>query len=143
MSSFNGGDIQFFTVIALNSQQQQSTSDIISDNGENEIHSTYVQNLQPSTTYVFYVSAQNRHGLSSSENITCTTKEGKHSISCYPIMYLILKIICGLFILPPLNGQEDFTVRRWLLYLCWNICICCMYKGIIISRSLIQFLYER
>lgn len=74
-SSFNGGDIQFFTVIALNSQQQQSKSDNISDKGENEVHSTYVQNLQPSTTYVFYVSAQNRHGLSSSEHISCTTKE--------------------------------------------------------------------
>lgn len=121
-SSFNGGDIQFFTVIALNSQQQQSKSDNISDKGENEVHSTYVQNLQPSTTYVFYVSAQNRHGLSSSEHISCTTKEGKHSISIYPLIYLILKLKCALFILSLLNSQEDSTVRRWL-YLCWNICV--------------------
>lgn len=78
-SSFNGGAIQFFTVIALNSKQQQIKSENISDNGENEIHSIEVQNLQPSTTYVFYVSAQNKHGLSSSKHISCTTKEGKHS----------------------------------------------------------------
>lgn len=75
-SSFNGGDPQSFTVIALNGQQRESRSDNISDKGENVIHSTFVQNLQPSTTYVFYVIAQNSHGLSSSENVSCTTLEG-------------------------------------------------------------------
>lgn len=75
-SSFNGGDPQSFTVIALNGQQRESRSDNISDKGENAIHSTFVQNLQPSTTYVFYVIAQNSHGLSSSENVSCTTLEG-------------------------------------------------------------------
>lgn len=89
-SSFNGGAIQLFTVIALNSQQQQIKSDNISDRGKNKIHFTYVQNLQPSTTYVFYVSAQNSHGLSSSEHISCTTKEGKYSISVYPLTDLII-----------------------------------------------------
>lgn len=76
ISSFNGGDPQLFTVIALNGQQRESRSDNISDKGENVIHSTFVQNLQPSTTYVFYVIAQNSHGLSSSENVSCTTLEG-------------------------------------------------------------------
>lgn len=48
-------------------------SNTISDKGENRIHSAYIQNLQPSTRYLLYVSARNRHGSSSSENITCTT----------------------------------------------------------------------
>lgn len=72
-SSFNGGDPQSFTVIALNGQQSEN----ISDKGENKIHETYVQNLQSSTTYVFYVSARNRHGYSLSNNISCTTLSGK------------------------------------------------------------------
>ncbi|XP_065933086.1 nephrin isoform X2 [Magallana gigas] len=74
-SSFDGGDPQSFTVIVLNGQQRESRSDNISDKGENVIHLTFVQNLQPSTTYVFYVTAQNRHGLSSSEKVSCTTLE--------------------------------------------------------------------
>lgn len=76
-SPFNGGDAQSFTVIALNGQQRESQSDDISDKGENVIHSIFVQNLQPSTTYVFYVTAQNSRGLSSSEKVSCTTLEGK------------------------------------------------------------------
>lgn len=72
-SSFNGWDPRLFTVFASNGQQ----SELISDRGENVIHSTYIQNLQPSTTYVFYVSAQNNHGFISSERINCTTSEGK------------------------------------------------------------------
>lgn len=75
-SSFNGGDAQSFTVIALNGQQRESRSDNISDKGENVIQSTFVQNLQPSTAYVIYVTAQNSRGFSSSENVSCTTLEG-------------------------------------------------------------------
>lgn len=74
-SSFNGGDPQLFTIFASNGQQFES--ELISDRGENEIHSAFIQNLQPSTTYVFYVSAQNSHGLISSERINCTTLKGK------------------------------------------------------------------
>lgn len=76
-SSFDGGDPQLFTIFASNGQQIES--ELISDKGENEIHSTSLHNLQPSTTYVFYVSAQNSHGLSSSERISCTTSEGKEA----------------------------------------------------------------
>lgn len=68
-SSFDGGDPQSFTVIAVNGPQ----SDKISDKGESKIHETFVQSLQSSTTYVFYVSARNRHGYSLSKNISCTT----------------------------------------------------------------------
>lgn len=71
-SSFNGGDPQLFTVIASSGQQINN----ISDKGENVIHSTFVQHLQPSTMYVFYVSAQNSHGFISSEKISCTTLAG-------------------------------------------------------------------
>lgn len=76
-SSFNGGDSQLFTVFASNGQQ----SDKISDKGENLIHSTFVQHLQPSTMYVFYVSGQNSHGRISSENISCTTLAGTNALS--------------------------------------------------------------
>lgn len=75
ISSFDGGDSQTFTVFALNSQYETRYSDPTSDTGENIVHAAYVQNLQPSVSYVFYVFAQNRHGNSSSENFTCTTLE--------------------------------------------------------------------
>lgn len=71
-SAFNGGATQFFTVINVNNGQK---SDTIADKGENEIHSTYIQNLKPSTAYVFFVFAKNSHGLSASKNISCLTAE--------------------------------------------------------------------
>lgn len=71
-SSFNGGDPQLFTVTSSSGQQSNN----ISDAGENVIHSAFVQHLQPSTMYVFYVSAQNSHGFISSEKISCTTLAG-------------------------------------------------------------------
>lgn len=76
MPSFNGGDPQTFTAVALNGQQKISESGTVSDKEDRGIHSVFIQNLQPSTEYVFYVSAQNRHGFSLSENVSCTT-EGK------------------------------------------------------------------
>lgn len=72
-SSFNGGDRQVFTIFASNGQHSVH----IPDKGENVIHLAIIENLQPSTTYVFYVSAQNSHGFISSERISCTTLEGK------------------------------------------------------------------
>lgn len=72
ISSFNGGDPQRFIIYATGDQRTIISSGI-NDTGENKVHSIYVQNLQPSVLYVFYVSAQNRHGNSSSENFTCTT----------------------------------------------------------------------
>lgn len=72
ISSFNGGDPQRFIIYATGNQRTIISSGI-NDTGENKVHSIYVQNLQPSVLYVFYVSAQNRHGNSSSENFTCTT----------------------------------------------------------------------
>lgn len=74
-SSFNGGDPQLFTVISSSGQHSNN----ISDKGENVIHSTLVQHLQPSTMYVFYVSAQNSHGFISSEKISCTTSAGTNA----------------------------------------------------------------
>lgn len=73
ISSFNGGDAQTFTVFVLNGLDQIIISDNIPDKGENRVHDIYVQNLQPSSKYTFYVSAQNRRGNSSSERITCIT----------------------------------------------------------------------
>lgn len=71
-SSFNGGDPQSFT-IEINGQGETSIYDGIPDTGENKIHTSYVQNLRPSTAYVFYISAQNQHGNSSSTKSTCKT----------------------------------------------------------------------
>lgn len=72
ISGFNGGDTQTFKVFILNGKDKIS-SDRIFDNGENLVHSNYIQNLQPSVTYAFYVSAFNQRGYSSSDNLTCTT----------------------------------------------------------------------
>lgn len=72
ISGFNGGDAQTFKVFILNGKDKTS-SDRIFDNGENLVHSNYIQNLQPSVTYAFYVSAFNQRGYSSSDNLTCTT----------------------------------------------------------------------
>lgn len=55
ISSFNGGDPQYFTVITLNSQDGTILSYRLLDKGENEIHSTYITNLQPSVTYWFSI----------------------------------------------------------------------------------------
>lgn len=77
ISSFNVGDRQTFNVFALNGHQGGNRSIQIPDMGENKTHRAYVQNLQPSTTYVFYVSAQNSHGFSISDIISCITSKGK------------------------------------------------------------------
>uniref|UniRef100_A0A8W8NFL9 Hemicentin-1 n=1 Tax=Magallana gigas TaxID=29159 RepID=A0A8W8NFL9_MAGGI len=80
ISSFNGGDHQTFDVFALNGQQGGNQSIQIPDMGENKIHKAYVQNLQPSMAYVFYVSAQNNYGFSISNIISCmTSKETTNS----------------------------------------------------------------
>ena len=76
ISSFNGGDSQTFFVLAILDQQKVTRSEYMKDRGENEIHDTELQNLQPSTKYVFYVVAKNKHGNSSSGEIKCTTLEG-------------------------------------------------------------------
>lgn len=76
-SSFNGGDPQLFTVVALHGNQIENKTNTISDKGKNEIHTTFVKNLQSSTTYVFSVAAHNKHGFSLSKNISCTTLKGK------------------------------------------------------------------
>nr|XP_022320733.1 hemicentin-1-like [Crassostrea virginica] len=74
-SSFNGGNSQSFTVIAVDAQERTLLSKRISDNGETKLHSTNMQNLQPSMTYVFYVSARNSRGESCSEFRICTTSD--------------------------------------------------------------------
>lgn len=77
ISSFNGGDRQtFINVFALNDHQGGNQSIQIPDMGENKTHRAYVQNLQPSMTYVFYVSAQNNHGFSISDIISCISSKG-------------------------------------------------------------------
>lgn len=75
ISSFNGGDTQKFAVVVSNSHFETSYSDFIPDTGENEIHSKIIQNLQPSSEYLFSVSARNRLGESTSEKFKCTTKQ--------------------------------------------------------------------
>nr|XP_022302484.1 uncharacterized protein LOC111110319 isoform X2 [Crassostrea virginica] len=69
-SSFNGGDPQTFTAFAINGQRE-THSQPLPDKGQNQIHQTFLENLQPSLTYVFYVSARNSHGNSSSDMKSC------------------------------------------------------------------------
>lgn len=75
ISSFNGGDTQEFAVVVSNGHFETSYSDFIPDSGESEIHSKIIQNLQPSSEYLFSVSARNKHGESTSEKFKCTTKQ--------------------------------------------------------------------
>lgn len=75
ISSFNGGDTQEFAVVVSNGHFETSYSDFIPDTGENEIHSKIIQNLQPSSEYLFSVSAHNKLGESTSEKFKCTTKQ--------------------------------------------------------------------
>lgn len=91
ISSFNGGDRQTFTVIAVSGIYGISYSNRTSDEGENVIHMKYVENLHSSTEYVFYVSAQNQHGNKSSENITCKTLE--IGILCFIFFFILLYYI--------------------------------------------------
>nr|XP_034316836.1 synaptogenesis protein syg-2 isoform X4 [Crassostrea gigas] len=82
ISSFNGGDTQNFTVITLSGHDGTSLYNGLNDKGENEIHVTYVSNLQPSVTYWFSVSAKNSYGSSSSKIISCiTVKETASSLT--------------------------------------------------------------
>lgn len=76
MSFFNGGDNQTFTVHSLLAQQEASRSEAIQDLGDNKLHNAHLLNLQPSTEYMFYVVAQNKHGNSSSEMKACRTLPG-------------------------------------------------------------------
>lgn len=74
ISSFNGGDPQNFTVFTFDGQQEVSQS-AHPDSGESKLNEYFVQNLQPSRTYTFYISAQNKHGNISSEKMTCITSD--------------------------------------------------------------------
>lgn len=73
LSSFNGGDRQNFIVFAFGGQQEASQSAHLPDSGENKLHEYFIQNLQPSSTYTFFISALNKHGNSSSEKESCIT----------------------------------------------------------------------
>ena len=63
---------------AIFAQQQASRSELIDDTGENRVHATEILNLQPSTEYIFYVVAKNKHGSNSSEIRSCKTLGGKY-----------------------------------------------------------------
>lgn len=106
ISSFNGGDHQTFIIFALNSQQGGNRSTRFPDIGENKIHRAYVQNLQPSMTYVFYVSAQNNHGFSISDIISCMTskeinnsKTGEIAVSVAGTLVLITIVLAIVFLI--------------------------------------------
>ena len=77
ISSFNGGDPQTFFAVAVIIQKESTNSEAVIDSGENKMHDTEIQNLQPSTKYVFHVISKNKHGNSSSDELECTTLEGR------------------------------------------------------------------
>lgn len=76
ISSFNGGDQQYFTVITLNGQDGTNFSYRFHDKGENELHAAHISYLQPSVTYWFVVSAKNSYVSSPSEITRCKTVQG-------------------------------------------------------------------
>ena len=59
MSSFNGGESQTFTVYAFLARQEASRSEPVHDAGENNLHNTQIQNLQPSTKYIMLLHRTN------------------------------------------------------------------------------------
>eukprot|EP00105_Crassostrea_gigas_P023187 XP_011442936.1 PREDICTED: contactin-5 isoform X2 [Crassostrea gigas] len=79
ISSFNGGDQQYFTVVILNFQDGTNISYRFHDKGENELHAAHISNLQPLVTYWFVVSAKNSYGSSPSEITRCKTVQEKAS----------------------------------------------------------------
>lgn len=98
-SSFDGGDPQIFTAHAFIGQEETSQSKPIADTGENKIHNTIVQNLQPSTMYIFYIHAKNKHGISSSKNTSCVTlAKGKYIIFGMGKKYFYILNIVSSFI---------------------------------------------
>lgn len=76
ISSINGGDQQYFTVVILNGQDGTNISYRFHDNGENELHTAHISNLRTSVTYWFVVSAKNSYGSSLSEITRCKTLQG-------------------------------------------------------------------
>nr|XP_034300633.1 B-cell receptor CD22 [Crassostrea gigas] len=76
ISSFDGGNQQYFTVIILNGQDGTNLSYSFHDKGENELHAAHINNLQPLVTYWFVVSAKNNYGSSPSEITNCKTVQG-------------------------------------------------------------------
>nr|XP_022289615.1 B-cell receptor CD22-like isoform X2 [Crassostrea virginica] len=78
-SSFNGGDPQMFKAMAFLAQKVVSYSESVPDSGQDIVHRTQLQNLEPSTTYAFYIVAKNNHGNSSSEKRDCKTSEGNQT----------------------------------------------------------------
>nr|XP_022289451.1 hemicentin-1-like isoform X3 [Crassostrea virginica] len=74
-SSFNGGDPQMFKAMAFLAQKVVSYSESVPDSGQDIVHRTQLQNLEPSTTYAFYIVAKNKHGNSSSEKRDCKTSQ--------------------------------------------------------------------
>lgn len=87
ISSFNGRERQTFIVVTFNVQYGTIYSERIPDKGENTVHSYFIDNLQPSTLYLFYVSAENRHGKSSSENKSCTTRKQGNNFFLFDLRY--------------------------------------------------------
>ena len=77
-SSFNGGAMQFFFVVALSEAHQTVSSNTVRDKGENQTHQAVVPFLRPSVLYTFYVFAKNRHGVTSSDPLNCTTSNGNN-----------------------------------------------------------------
>ena len=65
-----------FKAMAFLAQKVVSYSESVPDSGQDIVHRTQLQNLEPSTTYAFYIVAKNKHGNSSSEKRDCKTSEG-------------------------------------------------------------------
>ncbi|XP_078323049.1 uncharacterized protein LOC144622284 [Crassostrea virginica] len=112
-SSFNGGNSQSFTVIAVDAQERTLLSKRISDNGETKPHSINMQNLQPSMTYVFYVSARNSRGESLSEFRICTTSDKTNDQTA-----VVAGVVGGTLALVILILIMVFLVHRRYTFVC-------------------------
>ena len=76
-SSFDGGPVHYFFIVALSDAHQIVGSDTIADKGDDQTHQTVVSFQKSSIRYTLYVFAKNNNGVASSEPLICITPKGK------------------------------------------------------------------
>ncbi|XP_078310218.1 contactin-5-like isoform X2 [Crassostrea virginica] len=119
-SSFNGGAVQFFYVVALGEPGQTSISNIVTDKGENQTHQAVVPFLRPSVLYTFYVFAKNRHGVTSSDPLNCTTSnaETQKTSDINHQTWQIVGVVAGVLVVLTFVVVFSYVMHRHYIFTC-------------------------
>lgn len=116
-SSFDGGLVHYFFIVALSDAHQIVGSDTIADKGDDQTHQTVVSIQKSSIRYTLYVFAKNNNGVTSSEPLICFTPKGTKFILWFSLIFsrsihLLKKISCNISnIKAVLYGIIIFYVR--------------------------------